>query len=217
MIVSFSDKESEYLKRIAELYDSVKTLVLYAEEIDPENRTHPQVLKEFRDALEHIIRVIAHKVGLKSSDVVDYQEKNLDKAYGHVYRAAYDTLDWVSILLRRKISEELKGYSASAINASLPNYYSKIRPRIEGEIPINIARVRGIKDIGSPSLEAIEEYLDLAEELKKYYEAVTKAKAGLISYAKDERRDKCKDILLRDVLMALGVGVVVGIIVWLFT
>jgi hypothetical protein len=167
--IFFSNTEAAKLQQIVQLYEIVKSALLFGEEVSPQNVTLPQILKEQRDALDHFIRVLAVKTGAKVQPSNDYVEINLDKAFSHVYRAAYDTLDWISIILRAKINMELGTYSTSAIQASIPEYYSTMRPRIDSVIPEKIAQIRGVKDIGVPEPKSILEYADLVIELKKSF------------------------------------------------
>jgi len=201
--ISFSPHEAEIFLRTAKLYEAVKALMLFGEEISPRNLTFPQILKEQRDAFEHFMRVIAIKTNMRGQPNPEYIDVNLDKMFSHVYRAAYDTLDWISILLRNKIAEELHGYSASAIEASMPTYYTQIRPKLESVLPRRIAEIRGAKDVGMPAPESIGEYADLVEELKGYHETITRATPSLMDYSKREKRVKWKEYL---VLFLIGVA-----------
>jgi len=205
----FSTEETAKLQDMVILYDAVKAVILFGEEISPSNVTLPQILKELRDVLDHLMRVVAAKIGTKAAPTEGYVKINLDKAFSHVYRSAYDALDWISIILRMEISVELDGYSTSAIEASMPAYYTTIKPRLDIAIPEKIARIRGMKDIGVPEPKSIAEYADLVEELKGYRETVIGAKPSLIDYSKRERRTKLKQYLIGALVGAAitGLGV----------
>jgi hypothetical protein len=71
------------------------------------------------------MRVFAFKFGLKEADE-KYAVINLDKAFGHVYRAGYDLLDFISIVLRKKIRNELESISSEALATIFPEYYREI-------------------------------------------------------------------------------------------
>ena len=213
--LTFSSHDTAKLQRIAELYEAVKVMILFGEEISPNNFTLPQILKELRDAFDHIMRVIAAKLGLKSGAGEDYTQINLDKVFGHVYRCAYDVMDWVSLILRARIEGELKKYSSNAITAAIPTYYSVIRPRLYSTIPQEIAKIRGNKDIGSPDPKAISEYADCVYDLKEYWDTVVRAKDGLIDYA---NREKGKKLIEYAVVFILGIitAAIVGVAIWYF-
>jgi len=206
--------DSSDLRNMVQLYDAVKALMLYGEEISPNSATLPQILKELRDAFDHMMRVCAAKLGIKINGDDDYQHKNFDKSFGHVYRAAYDTLDWVNILLKDRICLDLDEYSPASISAAIPEYYSTIKPRITDTIPRQIATVRANKDIGAPSREAIEEYLDVVEELKGYHEKIVSAGPALIEYSARERKGRLRGYIVGAIIGAAitSIGIVVTLI-----
>ena len=207
--ISFSDKESAHLREMVTLFEPTKAVILFAEEVAVDNITLPQIMKELRDTLDHIMRVVASKVGAKGQVDSEYGEKNLDKAFGHLYRAAYDALDWLSIVLRQRIIIQLRGYSPAAIEASLSDYYPTMKPRLVSYIPQKIAEIRGKKDIAAPSVEAVQEYAGLVKDLKEYWEKIVAAEPSLIEYAKKEgsgkRRERIIAALVAVACAALGV------------
>ena len=211
--ICFSGEEATKLYEMARLYDPVKAIILFGEEIAPHNITLPQILKELRDAFDHFMRVVAAKTGLKVGFDNKYLEINLDKAFSHVYRAAYDALDWVSIILRNKISVELAQYSAAAIQASIPDYYAIIRPTIESVIPAKIAEIRATKDIGAPDPKSIMEYADYVEELKKYWDAIVTAKPSLMDYSKREKKARVREWGIAFLIGAATAGLAMGLTV----
>lgn len=94
----FCPNELEQLKALAELYIQAKGLILYSEEVDPDSRSNLQVIKELRDSHDHVMRVVALRLSQVQPEnptisPEDYCRKNLEKAVGHVYRAAFDALD----------------------------------------------------------------------------------------------------------------------------
>ncbi len=106
----FSNPEiDKRFREIAELYLVVKETILYFEEINQEQKTDIQVINELRNAFDHLMRVIAALFNVKkiNNDSDDYILKNLDKAYGHVYRAGYDTIDFLCLTIKKEISDSL--------------------------------------------------------------------------------------------------------------
>ncbi len=205
----FTPKETAKLRDVAELYAAVKVFILFGEEISPQNLTLPQILKELRDAFDHFMRVVAAKTNISEVNGEEYVEKNLDKIFGHVFRCAYDTLDWVSIILRDRIQFELTQYSASAIAASLPTYYATIRPRLESKIPQQIARIRGLKDIGVPEQKSILEYTDYVAEIRQYWEQIVSVKPSLTDYSHRERRAKIRERVIYALIGAAITGIAI--------
>lgn len=119
----------------------------------------------------------------------DYCSKNLNKALAHLYRSYFDVADWISIIIREQISETLNPYSNESIKAALPKYYSSFRPRIE-EIRLDIAEIRGKKDIGGPNLiSEVDEYEKQLDELTDIDRAVICAVPALQDHRKRERRN----------------------------
>lgn len=91
------------LRALADLYVQAKALILYSEEVDPDSRSNRQVIKVLRDALDHLMRVIVARVGTQApTDAADpeYTSRNIHKAIGHIYRAAFDALDGTVLSLR---------------------------------------------------------------------------------------------------------------------
>lgn len=90
------DQDIPDLKTLADLYVQAKALILYSEEVDPDSRSNLQVIKELRDAFDHLMRVIVARVGTQAPDGAsdpDYASRNIHKSIGHIYRAAFDALD----------------------------------------------------------------------------------------------------------------------------
>ena len=135
MQVVFNSKESDDLVTIAKYYEVTKRLLILGEQLDLESRTLPQVINELRNCLDHLMRVVQFKAGIRSSvqdnSLADYTEMNINKAYGHVYRAAYDALDWIAMIIKERVVYELRPFSVEAINTVWPEYYSQLRPRFE--------------------------------------------------------------------------------------
>jgi len=207
----FTPEETAKLRDVVKLYEAVKAAMLFGEEISPANVTLPQVLKELRDAFDHFVRVIAAKTHISAVNGEEYMEKNLDKVFGHVYRCAYDVLDWLSIILRSRIQIELTKHSPSAIAASLPAYYTTIRPRLENTIPQEIARIRGMKDIGAPEQKSILEYASYVAEIKQYWETIVGVKPSLMDYSRKETRAKIRERIIFALIGAAITGLAIGL------
>jgi len=202
-MVEFDSKESDKLINICNLYIKTKDWMLYAEEIDPDFESFIQPANELRHALDHLMRLFAVKLKIREEPERGYVEKQLEKTIGHVFRGAFDTLDKISITLREKIINEISPFSVDAINASLPEYYSKIRPDIE-EINRKIAKIRANKDVVSICYDDIEEYSNLIERLKEYHRLILKQKPGLIEYEGKQKSDKNKDKIFQILLILFG-------------
>ncbi|MFZ2410874.1 MAG: hypothetical protein WAW23_04825, partial [Candidatus Methanoperedens sp.] len=153
----FSEIEEEKLKQTTLLYGRVKELIIFCEENQEEFKSNFYIVKELRDAFDHLMRVFAVKLGVKTNNGEEYIEASLEKVMGHVFRAGYDTLDFASIILRDKINKEISEFSSPTIEAAIPKYYSEIRPSIEA-ITTDIIALRNNKDIAKPSTERFDQY-----------------------------------------------------------
>ena len=71
-------EQQKELWNIAELFTSVKGLILFCEEIYPGNQTNPQVLLELRNSLDHLIRSIIRELKPEKSDDNKYIKTNLN-------------------------------------------------------------------------------------------------------------------------------------------
>lgn len=84
------------LRELTELYLVVKEIIIYFEEVNPEQKSDIQPINELRNAFDHLMRCFSKWLGIdknqehKSSA---YISTHLSKSFGHVYRAGYDTVD----------------------------------------------------------------------------------------------------------------------------
>lgn len=88
----------EQWRDICYLYNVTKKYLLLAEEVCEDGVVLLQPLKEHRDAYDHVIRTfsIDYKELPEDFNHRDYVLKNLQKAYGHEYRAFFDMADWLT-------------------------------------------------------------------------------------------------------------------------
>lgn len=191
MGIEFNEEESKQIDIIAQYHDIAKELLIFGEQIDPENRTLTQPINELRNCLDHLCRVISYKFGRRNSgNAEDYINKNLDKSFSHVYRAAYDTLDWVALTLKEQIIKELEGFSTDTISAALPSYYPEIKPRFERIIKDEISKLRIEKDVAATNEKNLIKYGQITLELKALYQKILDAKSGMVEIEGKRKRQK---------------------------
>lgn len=180
----FEPDETKKLKLISAYYEVTKRLLIQGEQVDPENRTLPQVINELRNCLDHIVRVVQFKTGTRSVEnddsTEDYVKANLEKAYSHVYRAAYDALDWIALTVKERIIAEMRDFSVETIKEVLPSYYPEMRPRFEEILIKDIVELRMKKDVASRNEDNLVQYGILVSELEKIFVKITSRKSGLI-------------------------------------
>jgi len=206
----FSDTEEKTLKQITQLYGKVKELIIFCEENHEEFKSNLHVVKELRDAFDHIMRIFAVKFGIKEEKEEKYIEINMDKVFGHVYRAGYDTLDFATLILRDKINKEVLEFSPLAIQAAIPTYYSEIRPSVES-ITSDIIKLRTNKDVANPSPEVFEAYFQNVIKLQEIVVVVRNAKPSLIEYETKKHNEKLENTVLK-IVAGIIVGFVLAII-----
>lgn len=185
-----SQPEVELWTKLVKLHNLTKAHILFCEELDDTFRTFIQPRNEWCNAFEHLMRAKASELGLKSGGPDHaYIRENLSAAVGHEYRAFFDMADWLSLKLRQRIREELNPYSKDAIKAVLPDYYDRVRPRLESFVH-EIAAIREAKDIGLNEglLAEVERYNLVLEELKAFVQRLSSVKPALEEFREKEER-----------------------------
>jgi len=203
--ISFSEQETAKIRETVELYIFVKELLIYNEIIDPDSYTLPQIINELRNAYDHFNRVLAEKLEITGTKGDDYSIKTLDKALGHIYRACYDALDWLSINVKQDIKEELKPFSHEAIKEVIPTYYKEIRPMFS-QYERRITALRAEKDIASINDGDLIEYTQIVKDLSDIRQKIKDSVDALAEYDSKKK----KESRLRD-LRNIGVGVIIGL------
>lgn len=163
-----------YWDNICQIYLLTKRYLLLGEELSEEFNTIVQPLKEHRDALDHIVRAYGVQF-LKDvpQDVAAYQMSNMKKAVGHVYRAFFDTADFITYVCRKKIREVLGGKQREEICAIYPNYPEA--RQFFNRVPEQIAKIRENKDVSSNANELVPEvkaYQEIIEKMLGYYREI---------------------------------------------
>lgn len=184
-LLQFNDHDSISIRQIAAYYRVAKEVIIYGEQIDPNGNTLPQTLTERANILDHLMRVIIEKTGMRETPVADsiqYSSDNLDKAFGHTYRTAYDALDWVALTIREKIAEITDKFSLETIHAVMPDYFSKIKPDIEEILSKTITQLRNDKDIAENSENNLETYIEAVARLKESYDTINHRLGSLVEY-----------------------------------
>ena len=190
MQIEFDEKEGKLFEEIIELYVISKDIMIYAEEVGGESFS--PATEEFRHAFDHLMRVFAFKLGFKQADA-KYAIENLMPAYRHLYRAAYNLLDYLSIYFRDKVQDEMKSFSGETLQEIFPEYYKEIKPYFVVEAPTEISKLRIEKDIGKRNENDLNKYTEIVERFKSYYGEIIKIKPSLIEYEDEKRKKQAKD------------------------
>ncbi len=184
--------------RLVEIHNHAKCVFLCAEEFDPEFLDFVQPVMELRNGFEHIIRAKASELGLNGeadAKLPDYIPQSFDKAIGHEYRAFFDAADWFSVCIRDRITKTLEHYSHECIAAVLPEYYPKLRPRID-QTCWEIASIRGAKDIakGKDLLVEVAKYRAAIDELLGIYEQIENSIPAFVVWRREHPLNAEDDI-----------------------
>lgn len=165
---------SQYWDSICQIYFLTKHYLILAEELSDDFDTFLQPVKEHRDAFDHIARVYGYRYlqnDLKNVDT--YRAENMNKAVGHVYRAFFDTADWLSYICRKKIRLILSGKTKEEILQVYPDY-NELKSMLN-EIPLAIANIRKNKDVSddiSALVQEVEGYRDILDKLLEAYSSI---------------------------------------------
>lgn len=205
----FSPHDAEKLGKLAKIYIQAKELIIYSEEVDEESKSNLQIIKELRDAFDHLMRVISVRVGESSgkSDPDQYCQDNIEKAIGHVYRAAYDALDGTALSLKSKIHTNLNGVPSSCAKEIIPHYWEN-RANLEAATN-SIVQQRTGKDVSSGDLEhKFLQYLDAIEKLKEFHNLTLRHGVLLSECANEQsqghKRTEASNLKVAIIAAALG-------------
>ena len=158
---------NEYWERIFYVHLKTKELYILAEEYGSELKTFFLPINSLKNAYENIIHVCANEYMARTENGAlneKYMMDNLRSALGNEIKAFFDTADFLSILLRKKISECLNGFTYPQI-ASVWDEYNDVRLQL---IKIN----QEIADIRNHKSQSSEYYID--EDVEKYYNETKK-------------------------------------------
>lgn len=173
-ILQEKDVQEQWLN-ICRLHRITKEYLLAAEEVCEEGVLFFQPLKEHRDAYDHVIRTFSIDLKKVPEDVDCklYVKKNLEKAYGHEYRAFFDTADWLSYNLRKSIRERLRKMSKREKKEFIQRSGGEAFLERMNQYPFKVAEMRGDKDIGMASNDSpIREYQNILDEMIAIYKSI---------------------------------------------
>jgi hypothetical protein len=159
------------------------------------------------------MRVISEKQGLRDEAVQDpitYNRISLDKAFGHIYRTAYDALDWVALTIRERMAKDINSVSLDALEAVMPEYFREIKPNLERIIRNDVTRLRSEKDVAGNSEANLQQFIEIVAHFKKYFDQLELGMPALHEYDQLNKRRKRKDIIWQVI-----VGIILVVIGWL--
>ena len=191
-------------------YAVVKEVILWNEQIDPTNKSDLQVVNELRHSFDHLMRVLASEFEVDKDKDNLYINLNLQKTIGHVTRAGYDTLDWLSLNLKEQIGIEIKGFSLATIKAVYPDYWKD--KEALNKLQIDISEARAKKDVSDLDFHNFVDYTLRVKEVHKLWSKILSKKTNLIEYESKLKNEKVKKYIGKIALVLMGalIGFVLG-------
>lgn len=164
------------LSEMSQVHMYTKHYLLISEEVSEEGITFLQPLKEHRDAYDHIMRIFALPMrDSKGIDAEKYVLDNVKKAFGHEYRAFFDTADWFTYICRKYIREELSFNAKKKKYEGIYADFEEVKAFIN-EVPFLISKYREKKDISNHE-SILGEVLEYKKTMDKLLEIYKKVKA----------------------------------------
>jgi hypothetical protein len=206
--------KKDYKEVVRFYYTKANKLVIASERLDKEQRLSGAAITELRAVLAHLMRVdlvlfdlvneskIKEKTGLS---LFEYCRKNIDKAKGHLFRAAYDAYDVMAISLAEKIIFYLDSISTDALYTIVPNATNEIAlPFREAQDMISHAKVE--KDIGTWEEEKQEfrDYERSANALEAILSKIEEVLPNLVKYDNELKRKNRTHLLLAVIGLIIG-------------
>ena len=178
-------------RTIIEVHQYTKEMFLLGEEIDPHLNAFLQPKQEHWHAHDHVVNAKASRLGLRGAEEEGYIRTQLDKALSHEFRAFFDMVDYLTIVVRDKIAGLLEEYDSETLVGVFPEYYESIRPDIERITP-EIARIRGQKDSAGSEvlLGYVREYRTIVACICEHFVAVHERIPSLEDYRRRTGRKR---------------------------
>lgn len=199
---------------LIELLQHHKSLVLDSEELSAEFLSFLPPLKEQRDVLEHVSRVLAMQCGLLELDAEEVED-NLNKAISHAIRDFYDQAEFIGLNLREKIQNIFSSYSNEVIAIAFPKYYKIISPKLE-KINRKLSKIRQEKDSAklNKDINKIKSCKEAIFDLWELYEEAITIVPLLEDTKRKRRNENWIKNLLYPILCTIVGGLIVGFVMY---
>jgi len=181
LVNDFDLGQRKCIERMVAVHFYTKKYLLIAEEVAEQGELFLQPLKEHRDAFDHLMRCYSVYMidnNLEEESKSAYVTKNLDKAFGHVYRAFFDTADWLTYLLRKWIRTKLVNAGEELCKQKFEDY-DRIKTLIN-DIPINVAALRESKDVTKTNNSEDEDTISEVNEYVKILDTLIELRKRII-------------------------------------
>lgn len=191
-------------------YKQVKKRVFLAEHLS--GQVVLDTINELRNSYDHVMR---------ASYAATWEEscKELERAEGHLYRAAYDAYQIIHIFAYDEIQKLLSQYSSEVIVQVIPEYYTDLKPKIN-ELHEDMVKCRSMKlevkerpedldksdEFDSLIKDKFDEYDETASAWKAIRDRVQKCVPDLEQVAQEKRKSKLRSELLSPFVIGLLTG-----------
>ncbi len=192
----------EPFQKLISLYAQTKALIIAAEEADEAVASNIAIIREQRDTLDHLMRVLADTLAEQPRGE-NYRKDNLDKAIGHLYRAAYDALDSLAIAFKLRLKKALENADNAALSSVFPQYYASYCAEID-QLNERIKLSRSTKDVGTITDNHIEEYRRAVDRLAQITREAEQKVTALTEYAARNKKNARRELVQKLLLMLLS-------------
>lgn len=187
-------KLSEQYEELIGFYtNTVKPIITASEKVDPKQRLNESAIVEVRSAFDHVMRAHSVIYGIVDAETIkkdtgleafDYCNTNLKKAFAHLYRAAYDAYDVISISYETRIHQILDSVSPDALYEVVKDAQATIFASWNSASELMTNAKIG-KDVESKEAEKaqFEAYEDGTKRLKAVFDALQSRLPAITAYA----------------------------------
>ncbi|SJZ36047.1 hypothetical protein SAMN02745119_00237 [Trichlorobacter thiogenes] len=205
----------EYIDLIG-FYQKVKQIVITSERANKEQKLSVPAIVELRSAFDHVARAHAVLYQLPiaeeyEGDEFKYCHKNLDKAHGHLYRAAYDAYDVIAIALAEEIDEYLDSFSKNTLFVVIPDASAKIiRPFEEAKTLVTAEKCRKDVTCKAEEEEQFSQYEKAADQLVNVKDEILRHMASLAAYDAEQKQAQTQAQIQADRRHKTGTYLAIG-------
>ena len=193
------------------LYETVKDLVIKIETFDEKEEVYVAPMNEMRSTLDHIFRAIKYSNNQTKCD------EALIGAKEHLERAAYDSYDLLAKILGKQVKTKTAPYDLDALNASLPEYFHEIKPKIH-EIQMKIISLRKIRDLRNETY--LSTYDDMIIQLWNMNTLIDSRISSLVEYQEKKKREKKKERFWQYLIgpvIGFAFATIIALLTWFLT
>jgi len=205
----FREKSNFYdkLNDLLPTYETVKDLIIKIETFDEKEEVYVAPMNEMRSTLDHIFRAIKYSNNPAKCDEV------LIGAKEHLERAAYDSYDLLAKILGKQVKTKTDPYDLDTLNASLPEYFSEIKPKIY-EIQMKIIDLRKKRDIKCETY--LSTYDDMIQQLWNINKLIDSRISSLVECKEKKKREKKIERFWQYIIGPI-IGFAFALFLWLLT